>query len=45
MNKAPLLIKDYPDLAKVMNVIQFHSRMVDNVDQLLQETSDLSIFW
>ncbi|XP_024916014.1 nck-associated protein 1-like isoform X2 [Cynoglossus semilaevis] len=44
VNKAPLLIKDYPDLAKVMNVIQFHSRMVDNVDQLLQETSDLSIF-
>uniref|UniRef100_A0A7N6F894 NCK associated protein 1 like n=1 Tax=Anabas testudineus TaxID=64144 RepID=A0A7N6F894_ANATE len=44
VNKAPLPIKDYPDLAKVMNLIQFHSRMVDNVEELLQETSEVSIF-
>ncbi|KAM9859039.1 nck-associated protein 1-like [Aulostomus maculatus] len=42
--KAPLPIKEYPDLAKVMNMIQFHTKMVDSVEELLQETSDLSIF-
>ncbi|XP_029006069.1 nck-associated protein 1-like [Betta splendens] len=44
VNKAPLPLKEYPDLAKVMNLIQFHTRMVDSVDELLQETSDVSIF-
>nr|XP_019952062.1 PREDICTED: nck-associated protein 1-like isoform X1 [Paralichthys olivaceus] len=44
VNKAPLLLKDYPDLARVMNVIQFHTKMMDNVEELLQETSELSIF-
>ncbi|XP_060899181.1 nck-associated protein 1-like [Labrus mixtus] len=44
VNKAPLPLKDYPDLAKVMNVIQFHTRMVDSVEELLQETSEMSIF-
>uniref|UniRef100_A0A667X2V1 NCK associated protein 1 like n=1 Tax=Myripristis murdjan TaxID=586833 RepID=A0A667X2V1_9TELE len=41
--KAPLPIKDYTDMAKVMNLIQFHTRMVDSVEELLQETSELSI--
>ncbi|XP_062271347.1 nck-associated protein 1-like [Scomber scombrus] len=44
VNKASLPIKDYPDLAKVMNVIQFHTKMVDSMEEMLQETSDLSIF-
>ncbi|KAK2861910.1 hypothetical protein Q5P01_001443 [Channa striata] len=44
VNKAPLPIKDYPDLAKVMNVIQFHTRMVDSLEDMLQETSEVSIF-
>ncbi|GAA6228038.1 nck-associated protein 1-like [Lates japonicus] len=44
VNKAPLPLKDYPDLAKVMNLIQFHTRMVDSVEEVLQETSDMSIF-
>uniref|UniRef100_A0A3Q2UIP2 NCK associated protein 1 like n=1 Tax=Fundulus heteroclitus TaxID=8078 RepID=A0A3Q2UIP2_FUNHE len=44
VNKAPLPLKDYPDLAKVMNMIQFHTRMVDNVEEMLYETSELSIF-
>ncbi|XP_061543206.1 nck-associated protein 1-like isoform X4 [Phycodurus eques] len=44
VNKAPLLIKDYPDLAKVMNMIQFHTKMVDATEELLQETSNVSIF-
>nr|XP_046239235.1 nck-associated protein 1-like [Scatophagus argus] len=43
VNKAPLPLKDYNDLAKVMNMIQFHTRMVDSVEGLLQETSEVSI--
>uniref|UniRef100_UPI0037E846CE nck-associated protein 1-like n=1 Tax=Semicossyphus pulcher TaxID=241346 RepID=UPI0037E846CE len=43
VNKAPLPLKDYPDLAKVMNMIQFHTRMVDSAEELLQETSEMSI--
>ncbi|XP_034022052.1 nck-associated protein 1-like [Thalassophryne amazonica] len=43
VNKAPLPIKDYPDLAKVMNMIQFHTRMVDSIEEMLQETSDVFI--
>ncbi|KAL6112208.1 nckap1l [Pungitius sinensis] len=43
VNKAPLSIKEYPDLAKVMNMIQFHTRMVDSMEELLQETSEVSI--
>ncbi|XP_008406725.1 nck-associated protein 1-like isoform X2 [Poecilia reticulata] len=43
VNKAPLPLKDYPDLAKVMNMIQFHTRMVDSVEEMLYETSELSI--
>uniref|UniRef100_A0A4W6EJ62 NCK associated protein 1 like n=1 Tax=Lates calcarifer TaxID=8187 RepID=A0A4W6EJ62_LATCA len=35
VNKAPLPLKDYPDLAKVMNLIQFHTRMVDSVEEVL----------
>uniref|UniRef100_A0A672LQ16 Nck-associated protein 1-like n=1 Tax=Sinocyclocheilus grahami TaxID=75366 RepID=A0A672LQ16_SINGR len=33
--KAALALKDYPDLAKVMNMAQFHTRMMDNVNELL----------
>ncbi|KAM4587109.1 nck-associated protein 1-like [Odontesthes bonariensis] len=43
INKAPLPLKDYPDLAKVMNMIQFHTKMVDSMEEMLQETSELSI--
>uniref|UniRef100_A0A672LNP7 Nck-associated protein 1-like n=1 Tax=Sinocyclocheilus grahami TaxID=75366 RepID=A0A672LNP7_SINGR len=43
--KAALALKDYPDLAKVMNMAQFHTRMMDNVNELLCETADLSILW
>ncbi|XP_051932866.1 nck-associated protein 1-like isoform X2 [Hippocampus zosterae] len=43
VNKAPLPIKDYPDLAKVMNMIQFHTKMVDATEELLRETADVSI--
>ncbi|XP_017264088.1 nck-associated protein 1-like [Kryptolebias marmoratus] len=43
VNKAPLPLKEYPDLAKVMNLIQFHTRMVDSLEEMLHETSELSI--
>uniref|UniRef100_A0A8C5BPY5 NCK associated protein 1 like n=1 Tax=Gadus morhua TaxID=8049 RepID=A0A8C5BPY5_GADMO len=43
VNKAPLPLKEYPDLAKVMNTIQFHTRLVDNMEDLLLETSELSV--
>ncbi|XP_026096581.1 nck-associated protein 1-like [Carassius auratus] len=43
IGKAPLALKDYPELAKVMNMAQFHTRMMDNVYELLCETADLSI--
>ncbi|XP_030633135.1 nck-associated protein 1-like [Chanos chanos] len=41
--KATLALKEYPDLAKLMNLIQFHTKMMDNMDNLLFETADLSI--
>ncbi|XP_027713854.1 nck-associated protein 1-like [Vombatus ursinus] len=44
VNKAPLHLYENPDLAKVMNLIVFHSRMLDSVEEILMETSDLSIF-
>ncbi|XP_016117211.1 nck-associated protein 1-like, partial [Sinocyclocheilus grahami] len=43
IGKAPLSLKDYPELATVMNMAQFHTRMMDNVNELLCETADLSI--
>uniref|UniRef100_A0A8C6LB56 NCK associated protein 1 like n=1 Tax=Nothobranchius furzeri TaxID=105023 RepID=A0A8C6LB56_NOTFU len=41
--KALLPMKDYTDLPKVMNLIQFHTRMVDSLEDMLHETSELSI--
>ncbi len=32
-------------VAKIMNTISFHTKLVDNLEELLIETSDLSIFW
>ncbi|XP_066225784.1 nck-associated protein 1-like isoform X2 [Saccopteryx leptura] len=42
--KAPMHLHENPDLAKVMNLIVFHSRMLDSVENMLVETSDLSTF-
>ncbi|XP_049739314.1 nck-associated protein 1-like isoform X1 [Elephas maximus indicus] len=44
VTKAPLHLHENPDLAKVMNLIVFHSQMLDSVEKMLVETSDLSIF-
>ncbi|XP_070700831.1 nck-associated protein 1-like [Pempheris klunzingeri] len=43
VSKAPLPIKEYHDLAKVMNMVQFHTRMLDSAEELLHQTSELSI--
>ncbi|KAJ6644724.1 hypothetical protein lerEdw1_013614 [Lerista edwardsae] len=42
--KAPLQLRENHDIAKVMNLIVFHTKMLDSVEELLVETSDLSIF-
>lgn len=43
--KAPLQLRENQDIAKVMNLIVFHTKMLDSMEELLVETSDLSIFW
>lgn len=42
--KAPLSLRENQDLGKVMNLIMFHTWMLDSVEELISETSDLSIF-
>ncbi|XP_053147281.1 nck-associated protein 1-like isoform X3 [Hemicordylus capensis] len=42
--KAPMQLRENHDVAKVMNLIVFHTKMLDSVEELLVETSDLSIF-
>ncbi|KAG8452631.1 hypothetical protein GDO86_004425 [Hymenochirus boettgeri] len=44
VSKAPLSLRDNPDLGRVMNLILFHSWMLDSVEDILMETADLSIF-
>ncbi|KAL8164072.1 UNVERIFIED_CONTAM: Nck-associated protein 1-like [Gekko kuhli] len=44
VNKAPLQLRENPDVAKLMNLIIFHTKMLDSVEELILETSDLSIF-
>ncbi|KAL7843014.1 hypothetical protein AOLI_G00245260 [Acnodon oligacanthus] len=43
VGKATLALKDFPDLAKIMNMTQFHTKMMDSMEELLQETAELSI--
>ncbi|NXA43326.1 NCKPL protein, partial [Eudromia elegans] len=40
--KAALPLSSNPDVGRVMNVIVFHTRLLDNLEDLLAETSDLS---
>lgn len=39
-----MMLEDNKDFAKQMNTIVFHTKMVDALDEILLETSDLSIF-
>uniref|UniRef100_A0AAR2IKF1 NCK associated protein 1 like n=1 Tax=Pygocentrus nattereri TaxID=42514 RepID=A0AAR2IKF1_PYGNA len=43
VGKATLALKDFPDLARIMNMTQFHTKMMDSMEELLQETAELSI--
>ncbi|CAG9836304.1 unnamed protein product [Diabrotica balteata] len=42
--KSPMRLIDEKKLAELLDSIQFHTKMVDNLDEMLRETSDLSIF-
>jgi NCK-associated protein 1 len=42
--KSPIKIIDHVDLARLLDSMIFHSKMIDNLDEILVETSDLSIF-
>ncbi|KAK9511245.1 hypothetical protein O3M35_005839 [Rhynocoris fuscipes] len=42
--KSPLMLKEKPELASLLDTIIFHTKMVDYLDEILIETSDLSIF-
>lgn len=42
--KYPLNLHEHRELASLMNTIVFHTKVVDFLDELLVETSDLSIF-
>lgn len=44
VSKASLQLKDHKDLGKLMNTIAFHTKMVDSLNDLMVETSDLSNF-
>ena len=43
--KSQLVLNDHRDLATLLNTIAFHMKMVDALDDMLTDTSDLSIFW
>jgi len=45
VSKSQLVLSDHRDLATLLNTIAFHMKMVDALDDMLTDTSDLSIFW
>ncbi|KAK7790225.1 hypothetical protein R5R35_014534 [Gryllus longicercus] len=44
INKSQLGLQAHRDLASLIDTIMFHTKMVDYLDEMLVETSDLSIF-
>ncbi|XP_064476565.1 membrane-associated protein Hem-like isoform X2 [Ornithodoros turicata] len=40
----PLSLREHPELAVLMNTLVFHTKMVDYLDRVVVDTSDLSIF-
>ncbi|RWS03999.1 membrane-associated protein Hem-like protein [Dinothrombium tinctorium] len=44
IHRYPMNLFDHRELAILMNMIVFHSKMVDYLDEMLIETSDLSVF-
>ena len=45
VSKSPIPLIEKRDLASLLDTIIFHTKMVDYLDEILVETSDLSIFW
>lgn len=45
VSRYPMHLFDHGDLAILMNMIVFHTKMVDFLDEMLLETSELSVFW
>jgi NCK-associated protein 1 len=43
--KLPFSLMKNTSLAKLLNTVSFHSKLVDFIEELILETSDLSIFW
>lgn len=44
VHRYPMHLFEHRDLAILMNMIIFHTRMVDDIDEILKETSNLSNF-
>nr|XP_022336587.1 nck-associated protein 1-like isoform X3 [Crassostrea virginica] len=44
VSRAGLVLKDHQDLGKHLNMIVFHTKLVDYLDELINETGDLSIY-
>ncbi|XP_055996356.1 nck-associated protein 1-like isoform X6 [Ostrea edulis] len=44
VSRAGLVLRDHSDLGKHLNMIVFHTKMVDYLDELLNEAGDLSIY-
>ncbi|KAK0068424.1 membrane-associated protein Hem-like isoform X3 [Biomphalaria pfeifferi] len=44
VSKAGLELKNHQELAKHMNTVVFHTKMVDYLDEMINETGDLSIY-
>lgn len=45
IHRYPMHLFEHRDLAILMNMIIFHTRMVDDIDEMLKETSNLSEFF
>lgn len=44
VSKAGLVLRDHQDLGKHMNTVVFHTKMVDYLDEMINETGDLSVY-
>lgn len=44
MSKSAVRIMDHVEMARLIDSMVFHTKVVDNLDEILVETSDLSIF-
>ena len=45
VDRANLHLREHKDLARHINTLVFHTKMVDYLDEMLVATSDLSIYW